>query len=53
MMLPDFNVMSDEAFRSEARMFFERHYPPEVRYVLRRARWGDLRERYLTLSRHC
>ena len=52
MMLPDFNAMSDEQFRGEARGFFELHYPPHLRYNLRRARWSEMREWYLTLSRH-
>src|SRR3990172_11724221 len=51
-MLPDFNAMSDEAFRIEARAFIESHYPPHLRYILRRARWNETREWYLTLSRH-
>jgi len=49
---PDFNVMSDDAFRGEVRVFFERHYPQHLRYILRRARWSEMREWYLTLSRH-
>ena len=44
--------MSDEAFRAEARAFFERHYPQHLRYILRRARWREMQEWYLTLSRH-
>lgn len=52
MTLPDFNAMSDEAFRMEARAFIEAHYPRHLRYILRRARWDEMREWYLTLSRH-
>ncbi|MDO8553049.1 MAG: acyl-CoA dehydrogenase family protein, partial [bacterium] len=50
--LPDFNALSDEAFRNEARAFFVKHYPQHLRYILRRARWSEVREWYLTLSRH-
>lgn len=49
---PDFNALSDEAFRIEARAFFVKHYPQHLRYILRRARWSEIREWYLTLSRH-
>lgn len=52
MTLPDFNALSDEAFRIEARAFFVKHYPQHLRYILRRARWSEMREWYLTLSRH-
>ncbi len=52
MTLPDFNALSDEAFRDEARAFFVTHYPQHLRYILRRARWSEMREWYLTLSRH-
>ena len=52
MTLPDFNSLSDEAFRNEARAFFVKHYPQHLRYILRRARWREMREWYLTLSRH-
>jgi alkylation response protein AidB-like acyl-CoA dehydrogenase len=50
--LPDFNAMSDEEFRALARTFFEQHYPQELRYILRRARWSEMQEWYLTLSKH-
>ncbi|OGA47502.1 MAG: acyl-CoA dehydrogenase [Betaproteobacteria bacterium RIFCSPLOWO2_12_FULL_62_13] len=50
--MPDFNSLSDEAFRNEARAFFVKHYPQHLRYILRRARWREMREWYLTLSRH-
>ena len=52
MTLPDFNAMSDERFRAEARAFFDLHYPKHLRYILRRARWSVMREWYLTLSQH-
>jgi hypothetical protein len=52
MTLPDFNAMSDEEFRTEVRAFFARHYPQHLRNLLRRARWSEIRDWYLTLSQH-
>jgi alkylation response protein AidB-like acyl-CoA dehydrogenase len=40
----DWNAMSDEAFRRELRAFFEAEYPPQLRFILRRARWHEMRE---------
>jgi alkylation response protein AidB-like acyl-CoA dehydrogenase len=40
---PDYNAMSDEAFRSEVREFFSAEYPPALRYILRRARWAEMK----------
>ena len=34
------------------REFFAEHYPPHLRFVLRRARLADMMDWYLTLSRH-
>jgi alkylation response protein AidB-like acyl-CoA dehydrogenase len=50
--MQDWNGLTDEAFRAEARAFFERHYPQHLRYILRRARWSEMRDWYLTMSRH-
>src|SRR5687768_11271531 len=52
MTLPDFNAMSDAEFRAEARAFFARHYPQHLRYNLRRVRWSEMKDWYLTLSQH-
>src|SRR4030081_1038936 len=49
---PDFNALSDEEFRAKARDFFTNHYPPHLRFVLRRARLADMMEWYAILSRH-
>ncbi len=49
---PDFNALSDEEFRAEARAFFARHYPPHLRYIVRRARLAEMKQWYLTLSKH-
>lgn len=39
----DYNVMSDDDFRREVRVFFEAEYPRELRYILRRARWREMK----------
>ena len=39
----DYNAMSDADFRQEVRDFFEREYPPQLRYILHRARWHEMR----------
>ena len=41
--VPDYNAMSDDAFRREARAFFEAEYPPHLRNILRRARWAEMK----------
>lgn len=52
MALPDYNTLSDDAFRCDVRAFFTAHYPEHLRYQLRRARISEIRPWYLTLSRH-
>ena len=42
--VPDYNALSDDAFRCEARQFFEAEYPPHLRNILRRARWGEMKD---------
>ena len=41
--MPDYNAMGDDAFRREVRAFFEAEYPQELRYILRRARWAEMK----------
>jgi len=41
--MTDWNAMSDDAFRVEVRAFFEAEYPPALRYILRRARWAEMK----------
>ena len=41
--MPDYNAMSDAAFRRETRAFFESEYPPPLRFLLRRARWEEMK----------
>jgi alkylation response protein AidB-like acyl-CoA dehydrogenase len=48
----DCNATSDEDFRTEVRSFFERHYPEPLRYILRRARWDEMRDWWRTLYEH-
>jgi hypothetical protein len=45
----DYNALSDEAFRAQVREFFEQNYPQELRYILRRARWSEMKGWWRTL----
>jgi alkylation response protein AidB-like acyl-CoA dehydrogenase len=47
--LPDYNAVSDEAFRREVRAFVEAHYPQRLRYILRRARREEMKDWWRTL----
>ena len=49
--MTDWNALDDEAFRRAARDFIERHYPEDRRFIVGRARWADIRDWYMTLSR--
>lgn len=40
----DYNALTDEDFRREVRAFFEQEYPPHLRYLLRRARWHEMKD---------
>jgi alkylation response protein AidB-like acyl-CoA dehydrogenase len=40
----DYNALPDEDFRREVRAFFEAEYPRELRYILHRARWREMRD---------
>ena len=51
-MPPDFNALSDDEFRSKVREFLAAHYPQHLRYILRRARLAEMKEWYLTMSKH-
>lgn len=48
----DWNAMTDEEFRRVAAEFFEKHVPPQLRHLSRRPRWAEVKEWYLTMSRH-
>ena len=41
--IPDCNAMSDDAFRREVGAFFAAEYPPQLRFLLRRARWVEMK----------
>jgi hypothetical protein len=41
--MTDYNAMADEDFRREVRTFVEREYPENLRYILRRAYWRDMK----------
>jgi len=47
----DWNAMSDDAFRHEVRSFFEANYPEHLRFLQRRAKWEEVRDWTLTMSR--
>ncbi len=46
----DCNAMSDEVFRREVRTFFEVEYPPQLRYILHRARWREMKDWWRKLA---
>ncbi len=49
---PDYNALSDEAFRAEVRAFVTEHYPAECpRFAQKRVHWAQNKAWYLTLSR--
>lgn len=48
----DWNALGDDQFRAAARSFFEQHVPPHLRFLSRRPRWAEVKDWYLTLSRH-
>ncbi len=50
--LPDFNAMSDAAFRALAREFVETRYPDIPRYTLGRLHWDEVKPWYMVLSRN-
>ena len=41
--MTDYNAMADEDFRREIRSFFEQEYPENLRYILRRAYWKEMK----------
>ncbi len=48
---PDFNAMSDDAFRAVVRDLVENHYPDIPRFAQRRLRWPEVRPWYGVLAR--
>ena len=49
--MTEYNELTDDAFRSLVRAYFEQHYPPELRFMARRLRWAEIKGWYFTLSR--
>ncbi len=47
----DYNAMDDEAFRREARAFFENEYPENLRFLPRRLSWVESKPWWLSLSK--
>ena len=47
----DYNAMDDEAFRTEARTFFENEYPAELRFMARRLSWEESKPWWMKLSK--
>lgn len=48
----DWNALDDDEFRRIAAEFFAAHVPEHLAFLSRRPRWAEVREWYLTLSRH-
>lgn len=49
---PDWNALTDDAFRAVVREFFATHYPEHLRYSPSRRRLSEMRGWYDTLSEH-
>ena len=47
----DYNALGDEDFRREVRAYFEAEYPPQLRFLLYRARWRDMKDWWGKLDR--
>src|SRR6187401_1920981 len=39
----DYNAANDEDFRRDVRAFVEREYPSQLRFILQRARWHEMK----------
>lgn len=50
--LPDFNLLSDDAFRQQVREFLYAHFPNELRDLPKRLHWEEVKGWYMTLSAH-
>ncbi|MCI3952270.1 MAG: mmgC12, partial [Burkholderiales bacterium] len=48
---PDYNAMENDAFRREARAFFAAHFPDNMRFIMRRMRWADMKDWYVAAGR--
>ncbi|WP_085704927.1 acyl-CoA dehydrogenase family protein [Pseudomonas sp. B8(2017)] len=50
--MPDFNALSDDAFRQTVRGFLHAHFPEELRDLPKRLHWEEVKDWYMTLSTH-
>lgn len=50
--LSDFNAIEDESFRQLVRDFLTEHFPEDLREVPKRLHWHEVKDWYMTLSRH-
>ncbi len=50
--LPDFNALSDDAFRQSVREFLRANFPEELRDLPKRLHWSEVKDWYMTLSEH-
>ncbi|WP_085692666.1 MULTISPECIES: acyl-CoA dehydrogenase family protein [unclassified Pseudomonas] len=50
--MPDFNALSDDAFRQTVREFLHEHFPEELRDLPKRLHWEEVKDWYMTLSAH-
>jgi len=48
----DYAGMSEAEFREVVRAFLGKYYPEKLRFPSRRLRWHEIRDWYMTLSRH-
>ncbi|WP_137164803.1 acyl-CoA dehydrogenase family protein [Pseudomonas asiatica] len=48
--MPDFNALSDSAFRETVREFLHAHFPDELRDLPKRLHWEEVKDWYMTLS---
>ena len=51
-LLPDFNALSDGEFRQLVREFLRANFPEELRDLPKRLHWHEIKDWYMTLSRH-
>ncbi|MDT3717186.1 acyl-CoA dehydrogenase family protein [Pseudomonas soli] len=50
--MPDFNALSDDAFRQTVREFLHAHFPEALRDLPKRLHWEEVKDWYMTLSAH-
>ncbi len=48
----DWNALDDEEFRCIAAAFFAEHVPRHLAHLSRRPRWAEVKDWYMTMSRH-